>query len=379
MRRDQVCGKALPQAVARAYDWNEAWWREKTMAATHVYAGAVCAMNGTVGGIFRHTVGNGGWQRLTNGLPDDAQVHAVTVHTDHIETVFIGTTKGAFRSTNCGDRWERLTLPDREADVWSITIDPTDRRTIYAGVGPIGVYRSDDGGESWKKLPDPRLPDRVHMTFPCRVMRLDVDPTHSDDLYACIEANGTMRSRDRGESWEDCTEDLIHFTEQQKYKSRIVSQTEIEGMLDGHALACSAAAPGSVFLANRMGLFRSDDKGAHWADIEVGRFSPLTYGRDLRVSPHDPKVLYAALSPAFRSSDGGIFRSQDVGRTWARFDHGMKAEATMMGVSAHPRDPNRVYGVTRVGQVFGTNDGGKNWTERRLPDGAGDCYAIACG
>src|SRR6516225_10820394 len=98
----------------------------------------------------------------------------------------------------------------------------------------------------------------------------------------------------------------------------------------GHALACSAAAPGTVFLANRMGLFRSDDRGAHWRDIEVGRFSPLTYGRDLRVSPHDPKGLYAALSPAFSSSDGGIFRSDDVGKTWKRFDRGVKAEATMM-------------------------------------------------
>ena len=84
---------------------------------------------------------------------------------------------------------------------------------------------------------------------------------------SCIEANGTMRSRDRGESWEDCTQDLLRFAEQEKYKSRIVSQTEIEGMLDGHALACSAAAPDTVFLANRMGLFRSDDRGAHWHDI----------------------------------------------------------------------------------------------------------------
>src|SRR5947209_5787153 len=170
---------------------------------------------------------------------------------------------------------------------------------VYAGDGPTGVYRSDDGGERWTNLPDPGLPNRVHMSFACRVMRLDIDPSQPDDLYGCIEANGAMKSRDRGESWEDCTTDLLRFAAQEKYKSRIVSQTEIEGMLDGHALACSAAAPGSVFLANRMGLYRSDDRGAHWADVEVGRYSPMSYGRDLRVSPQDPKVLYAALSPAF--------------------------------------------------------------------------------
>jgi len=48
-------------------------------------------------------------------------------------------------------------------------------------------------------------------------------------------------------------------------------------------------------------------------------------------------------------------------------------------VTVHPRDPRRVYGISKSGQVFGTNDGGDSWTERRLPDGVGDCYAIACG
>ncbi|HEY4044665.1 MAG TPA: hypothetical protein VGM32_22870, partial [Rhodopila sp.] len=264
------------------------------MAATTVYAGAARSMEGMTGGIYRQTVGNGGWQRLSSGLPEDAQVHAITVHPEHSDTVYLGTTKGAFRSTNRGDRWERLNLPD-EADIWSICIHPKNPRVLYAGASPPGVYRSDDGGDTWRKTGDPGLPDRVIMGFACRVMRLDIDPNSSDDVYATLEANGTMRSRNGGESWEDCTADLIRFCEQPKYRSRIGSETEIEGMLDGHALACSAAAPGTVFLANRMGLFRSNDRGQSWQDMEISRFSPLTYGRDIRVSPHDPKVLYACL------------------------------------------------------------------------------------
>jgi len=215
-------------------------------------------------------------------------------------------------------------------------VHPKNPKRLYAGASPIHVYRSDDGGDNWKKLADPGLPDRVIMAFACRVMRLDVDPNSPDDVYATLEANGAMRSRNAGESWEDCTADLIRFCEEPKYRSRIGSQTEIEGMLDGHALACSAAAPGTVFLANRMGLFRSNDKGAHWEDMEIGRFSPLTYGRDVRTSPLDPKVLYAALSPAARSTDGSVYRSDDVGKTWTRFDRSIKADATMMGVIPHP-------------------------------------------
>jgi photosystem II stability/assembly factor-like uncharacterized protein len=348
------------------------------MATTHVYAGAARSMGGTLGGVFRQSVGDGSWQQLTNGLPEDAEVHAITLHPDNLDTVYLGTTKGLYRSVDRGAHWQRQHLPE-DADIWSVCLNPKNPRIVYAGASPPAVYRSDDGGDRWRRTADPGLPDRVIMGFACRVMRLDVDPNSPDDVYATLEANGTMRSRNGGENWEDCTADLIRFCEEPKYRSRIGSQTEIEGMLDGHALAVSAAAPGSLFLANRMGLFRSDDRGEHWQDIEIGRFSPLTYGRDIRVSPHDPKVFYACLSPAARSTDGSIYRSADVGRTWQRFDHDIKAEATMMAVALHPRDPNQVYGVSRLGQVFGTQDGGRNWRETRLPEGVRDVYAIACG
>jgi photosystem II stability/assembly factor-like uncharacterized protein len=351
------------------------------MASTqsHVYAGAARSLGGTLGGVFRQAAGETEWRHLTNGLAEDTEVHAVTVHPQEPDVVFIGSTKGVFRSSNRGERWERLDFAGEAPDVWSVLIHPKNPRVLYAGASPVSAYRSDDGGDHWKKLADPRLPDRVIMNFACRVMRLDADPEHPDEIYATLEANGAMKSRDRGESWQDCTADLIRFCEDPKYRSRIGSQTEIEGMLDGHALACSAAAPGSVFLANRMGLFKSPDRGESWQDMEIGRFSPLTYGRDIRTSPHDPRVLYACLSPAARSTDGAIYRSEDVGRSWKRFDHGVKAEATMMGVAVHPRDPARVYGVSRVGQVFGTEDGGHTWRESRLPEGVRDLYAIACG
>ncbi len=85
--------------------------------------------------------------------------------------------------------------------------------------------------------------------------------------------------------------------------------------MDGHALCVSAAEPGTVFLAVRMGIFRSADRGPTWQDMEVGRFSPLTYSRDVRVSPSDPNTLYACFSPAARSQDGSLYRSPDLART----------------------------------------------------------------
>jgi photosystem II stability/assembly factor-like uncharacterized protein len=216
------------------------------------------------------------------------------------------------------------------------------------------------------------------MSVACRVMRLAADPARPDEIYATLEVGGAMRSLDGGETWSDCSADLVRLAGQPHLKSQIQSDTDTEGMLDGHAIAVSAARPGTVFLAVRMGLFQSDDRGTTWRDMEVGRFSPLTYARDVRVSPQDPRVLYACLSPASRSEDGSLYRSDNLGQTWTRVDRGVKAGATMMAVALHPRDPGQVHCVSRCGQAFGTQDGGTTWREHRLPAGVTDVYAIAC-
>ena len=81
----------------------------------------------------------------------------------------------------------------------------------------------------------------------------------------------------------------MKLAERPHLKSRIVSDTDIEGMMDTHALAVSSDEPGTIFLALRMGLFKSADRGTSWQDMEIGRFSPLTYARDVQVSPHDAR------------------------------------------------------------------------------------------
>ena len=292
---------------------------------SRVYVGVGSFTSGKRPGIFRR-VGDGGWEQLTKGLPEGTKVQAITVDPTNPDIIYIGTHDGPYRSKNGGDAWERLALPESGLQVWSVLVHPGDPRRIYAGTSPVGVFRSDDGGETWT----------------------------------------------------DCTADLVKLADRPHLKSRIVSDTEIEGMLDIHAVALTRANPGVPYAAIRMGLFQSTDGGARWRDMEVGRFSPLTYGRDIRVSPQDPRVLYACLSPAARSQDGSLYRSDDVGETWTRFDHGVKAETTMMAVALHPTDADRVYCVSRTGQVFGTEDGGRSWREHRLPDGVEDIYALAC-
>ena len=76
--------------------------------------------------------------------------------------------------------------------------------------------------------------------------------------------------------------------------------------------------------------------------MEVGRFSPTTYGRDIKVSPQDGNTLYAALSVAAASKDGAVYRSTDKGSTWKRFDK-VQVHGTIMSVALHHTDPDQVF------------------------------------
>jgi photosystem II stability/assembly factor-like uncharacterized protein len=344
----------------------------------NIYVGAARWAGGTLGGVFRQTAGSGSWERLDRGLPEPIQVQAITVHPRHSQIVYLGAADGLYRSEDAGTHWQRLGIP-RDLQIWSVLVHPGNPRVLYAGTSPPGVLRSDDDGDTWRYHRIASHPERVRMSFACRVMRLAADPAYPEHVYAALEVGGVMRSLDAGETWTDCAAELVVLAERRPHlRSRVQSENDAEGMLDAHALCVSAARPRTVFLALRMGVFCSADEGTSWEDLEVGRFAPFAYARDVRVSPHDPQVLFACLSPASRSEDGALYRSDDLGITWTRIDRGIRATATMMAVALDPHDPAGIYCASRCGQVFATRNRGESWEESRLPDGVQDVYAIAC-
>jgi photosystem II stability/assembly factor-like uncharacterized protein len=347
--------------------------------ANFVYVGAApwiaASQAARTGGLFRLDPASGYWEKLTAGLPDDVEVRALAMAPDNPRLLYAGTQHGPYRSSDSGDSWHALPLPRKQTIVWSILL--ADETSIYVGTQGTTIYRSHDGGARWTELSSPEPLGMVRMSFPCRVIRLALDPAAPQHLYAALEVGGVLRSRDSGDSWSDGNAGLLDFTEEPRYRSRIVSDTETEGMMDSHALALSDAAPGTVFLANRMGLFKSEDGGERWQDMAVGRFSPLTYARDIKVSHHDHRRMYAALSVAAVSDEGSLYVSEDVGVSWRRFDHGVAMKSTLMIIAESPVTPDRVWCATRRGQVFGTTDGGKSWREYQLPDGVEGVYALA--
>ena len=326
-------------------------------------------------GVFQRATKGGDWKHVLGNV----QAFTVFVHPSDPQIVFAGTNDGVWRSTDRGTTFTRTDFPDAKKEVWSFMVDGRDSRRMLAGASPIDVYRSEDSGASWRKLATPKIATHCKGPFASRVMRLAQNPRKPDQIYAALEINGVMRSEDGGETWTDCSAGLIKLSELPHLSSKIVSDTTAEGMLDGHAVTINPAQPDSPIIALRMGLFRTIDQGKTWQDMEMKRFSPVTYGRDVKASAAEPNTLYAALSVAAASHDGGLYRSQDGGESWKRFDK-VQVHGTIMSIGLHQTDPNHVYiGARYEGEVFGTQDGGKNWQAIPLPGEVQHIYSVACG
>lgn len=327
-------------------------------------------------GVFRRPADAGEWQHVLQ----DVETHMVVVHPGDPDVVLAGTVNGVWRSGDHGATFARSAFPDEGVQIWSFLVDSRDPDRILAGASPISFYESRDRGLSWTRLPDAGIAERTTGgPFSARVMRMVQHPQRPDEIFAALEVNGVIRSEDFGRSWIDCSDHLVELSRLPQYASKIVTNEESEGMLDGHAITISEADPEDVVLACRMGLFRSADKGRTWQDMEMNRFSPITYGRDIKVAASDPNTLYAALSVAAASHDGAIYQSRDAGKSWTRFDK-VQVHGTIMSVGLSAQDPKSVYiGARYNGEVFGTRDGGESWQELPLPGQVKDIYCVTCG
>ncbi|MFV0298248.1 MAG: WD40/YVTN/BNR-like repeat-containing protein [Hyphomicrobiaceae bacterium] len=325
-------------------------------------------------GVFRRPVKGGDWQQVLTA----PETHTVMVHPANADIVLAGTTDGVWISEDHGASFKRADFPDT-IQIWSFLIDRRDPKRIIAGASPVNFYESRDMGRSWKALPDSGIKEREKCAFRHRAMRMVQHPTRPDEIFAALEVNGVVRSKDFGQTWSDCSEHLIELSKLPHLKSQILTKNDAEGMLDGHAIDISPADPDGVVLACRMGLFRSRDEGKSWRDMEMKNFSPVTYGRDIKVSPQDPNVVYCALSVSAASHDGLLLKSTDAGRSWKRFDK-VQVHGTVMSIGLNAGNPDEIYlGARYKGEVFATQDGGKTWNAMHIPGPIKDIYCVTSG
>jgi photosystem II stability/assembly factor-like uncharacterized protein len=203
---------------------------------------------------------------------------------------------------------------------------------LYAATGD-GIARLDEIGEEWA----------VELFLSgSGAQCLAVDPADPDTVFAGLRESGVRRSTDGGRSWIDC-----------QLPERAV-----------FSLAISAA-DGAVYAgAEPSRLFRSDDRGETWRELEallelpsrpLWRFPPRPWTSHVRwiaPSPHDPGLLLVGIEL------GGLMRSTDGGQSWQ--DHRPGAQRDVHSLAWHPHTAGRAYEAGGGGAAFST-DAGETW------------------
>jgi len=322
---------------------------------TLIYVGAEAS------GLYRKEAGESRWENLTRGMAPSAQARTIAIHPQNPKIVFAGTQRGVYRSKDQGDNWERMNLTEGRV-VWSIKFHPNDPNVMFLGTEGSEVFKSEDAGENWTYQSTISNPDSVQMAFATRILGLAIESSNPNHMFAALEVGGAARSSDAGKSWQLTNNNFAGDVD----------------LMDLHGVAVGSADSSSVFISNRVGVWRTRDRGDNWENLQFERFSGIKYSRGIQASPNDPNTLYACVGMDFGSAEGGVLRTTDQGDTWERFDKGVSAQSTTFGVAINNQNPEQVYFCTRRGGVFGTHDAGASWSEDALPEGITNVISVAC-
>lgn len=284
-----------------------------------------------------------------------------------------------WKSEDLGESWshssEGLTYPTGEEpvkSVWSLAV--RDGR-LYAGVEPAGLFRSDDGGESWTAVPGLREhPSRPHWQPGGGGLILHSLLPHPEDerqLWVGISAAGVFHTADGGASWEPRNRgtraDFLPEGENYPEYGQCV-----------HALVMAPGVPDRLYQQNHCGMYRSDDGGREWQSIEAGL--PSSFGFPAAAHPRDPDTLF--LLPLNGDIAGryvpegkaAVWRSRDGGASWQDLRAGLPQENAFFGVlrqalATDRLEPAGVYFGTSGGELYASADEGETWDclARHLP------------
>ena len=326
-----------------------------TMAdKTLIYVGAEAS------GIYRKEAGDTHWENLTRGMAPSAQVRTIAIHPENQDVIFAGTQRGVYRSKDRGDNWERMNMTEGRV-VWSLKFHPNNPQVMFLGTEGSEVFKSEDGGDNWSYMATISNPDSVQMAFATRILGLAIESSSPDHMYAALEVGGAARSSDGGKSWQIVNGNFHDDVD----------------LMDLHGVAVGSADSTAVFISNRVGVWRTRDRGDNWENLGFERFSDIKYSRGIQAAPNDPNTLYACVGMNFGSEEGGVLRTTDLGETWQRFDKGVSPKSTTFGVAINAKAPEQVYFCSRRGQVFGTQDGGDSWQEHAVPEGVTNVISMA--
>jgi photosystem II stability/assembly factor-like uncharacterized protein len=284
-------------------------------------------------GVYKSTDGGKTWQNV--GLRDTRHIGRVIVHPRNPDIVFVAALghaygpnqeRGIFRSTDGGKTWEKVLYQDEKTGGIDIEFDRTNPRILLAALweayrtpwsltsgGPgSGLYRSTDGGTTWKRLEGQGLPKG-----PLGRIGVRVSPADSNRIYALIEAEqgGLYLSEDGGDTWKLVNDDH-RFRQRAWYYTHVFADPK------------NAA---TVYILNTR-MYRSTDGGQKFTQLT----SPHGDHHGLWIDPTNPQRM-------INGNDGGATISVDGGKSWTLESN--QPTAQFYHVITDNRFPYYVYGA----------------------------------
>jgi photosystem II stability/assembly factor-like uncharacterized protein len=320
------------------------------------------------GGVWKTADAGITWQSVSEGI-DDAAIGAIAISASDPNVIYAGSGhpeprydiqsgNGMYKSVDGGQHWQHVGLTETR-HIGAILVDKKNPDVVLVGAlghwfGPNperGVFRSTDGGKSWKQT--------LFVDEQSGVVDLAVDPAQPEQIYAAswtarnwpwlsyftpIEGEGSAiwHSGDAGQTW-----------------TRLAGEGWPSGKLGRIGLAVTHLGNGSTRIyasidsSDHAGLYRSDDGGAHWQRVNDASAVSSWYESRLTVAPNDPDTLYTVGQSIHKSTDAGEHFTIIKGAPGGDDYH---------HIWINPKHPERMVTTADQGTVVSVN-GGKTWSD----------------
>lgn len=294
------------------------------------------------GGVYRSSDGGATWTPSSTGLVALGAT-ALAIDPSTPGQVFAGTSRGFAYSVDGGLNWSReYTAPILSNNLapWvelttltSLSIDPTNPATLYAGTGN-GVYQSLDAGRHWQAAGT----GMVTTSIIPYILTIRQAPTAPGTLYAAAYFRGIYKSTNGAANWERVNTGLKN--------------------LNIYDLVMDPISPTNLYTATAGGVYATTNGGLNWSVSNTGLTNTATA---LAIDPQTPSTLYAAGSK-------GLFKSTDSGLHWNLTSLSYRLTNMAPSVAVDPNTPTTVY-VGYPNTLYKSLDAGATWTS--LTNGLG--------